>query len=314
MNLWQLIRSDFRAIFERDPAATNRFEVALTYTAFHAVLLYRLAHALVELGIPVLPRLISTIARFLSGVEIHPAAQIGPRFVIDHGTGVVIGETTEIGNNCLLFQGVTLGGTGKEHKKRHPTLGDHVVVGAGAKILGSMRIGSYTKIGSNAVVLSPVPDHCTVVGVPGRIARIKGELPEEGMDHIHMPDPIAERFRALEERVADLCRGAGLADPSTEDESVDTSNDDVEPTATADTDAAAVHRQLAGLAAQVADLQTAVAASQAQAAMAKGMAREIQELRRQVQAADHKPSTATHPKPKASLTRKRRAATRKPGG
>jgi len=312
MTLWQLIRSDFRAIFERDPAATNRFEVALTYTAFHAVLLYRLAHALVELGIPVLPRLISTIARFLSGVEIHPAAQIGPRFVIDHGTGVVIGETTEIGDNCLLFQGVTLGGTGKEHKKRHPTLGDHVVVGAGAKILGSMRIGSYTKIGSNAVVLSPVPDHCTVVGVPGRIARIKGELPEEGMDHVHMPDPIAERFRALEERVADLCRGAGLADPSIEDESVGASNDAVE--AATQVDATAVQRQLSQLAAQVADLQTAVAASQAQAALAKGMAREIQELRRQVLATEHKPNTATHPTPKASLTRKRRAVTRKPGG
>jgi serine O-acetyltransferase len=314
MTIWQLIRSDFRAIFERDPAATNRFEVALTYTAFHAVLLYRLAHALVAFGIPVLPRLISTIARFLSGVEIHPAAQIGPRFVIDHGTGVVIGETTEIGDNCLLFQGVTLGGTGKEHKKRHPTLGDHVVVGAGAKILGSMRIGSYTKIGSNAVVLSPVPDHCTVVGVPGRIARIKGELPEEGMDHIHMPDPIAERFRALEERVADLCRGAGLADPGIEEESVGAADDNVQPTATAAADTTAVQRQLSRLAGQVADLQAAVAAGQAKATMAEGMAREVKELYRQVQAASPKTHTAAHPKPRASLTRKRRAATRKPGG
>jgi len=312
MTLWQLIRSDFRAIFERDPAATNRFEVLLTYTSFHAVFFYRIAHTLVELGIPVLPRLISTIARFLSGVEIHPAAQIGPRFVIDHGTGVVIGETTEIGDNCLLFQGVTLGGTGKEHKKRHPTLGDHVVVGAGAKILGSMRIGSYTKIGSNAVVLSPVPDHCTVVGVPGRIARIKGELPDEGMDHIHMPDPIAERFRALEGRVADLCRGAGLAEAGNADESLGTSNDDLAPAALADE--TALQRQLSHLAEQVAALQAAVAASQAKAAMAEGLAREMKELHRQVQAASPKTHTAAHPKPRASLTRKRRATTRKPGG
>ncbi len=202
--LWQLIRSDFRAIFERDPAATSKIEVALTYTSFHAILLYRIAHRLLELHIPLLPRLISTLGRFLSGVEIHPAATIGPRFVIDHGTGVVIGETTEIGDNCLLFQGVTLGGTGKERGKRHPTLGDHVVVGAGAKILGSMRIGHDTKIGSNAVVLTPVPDHSTVVGVPGRVARIKGELPEEGMDHVHMPDPIAERFRQIERTLAEV--------------------------------------------------------------------------------------------------------------
>ncbi|RMF86441.1 MAG: serine O-acetyltransferase [Nitrospirae bacterium] len=204
--LWELIRSDFAAVFDRDPAATSRLEVALTYTSFHAVLLYRIAHRLYELHIPLVPRLISTLARFLSGVEIHPAAQIGPRFVIDHGTGVVVGETTEIGENCLLFQGVTLGGTGKERGKRHPTLGDHVVVGAGAKILGSMRIGSYTKIGSNAVVLTPVPDHSTVVGVPGRVVRIKGEPPQEGMDHVHMPDPVAERLRRLEEAVAEVAR------------------------------------------------------------------------------------------------------------
>lgn len=202
--LWQLIRSDFGAIFERDPAATSKIEVALTYSAFHAILLYRIAHRLHEFRLPLLPRLIATFARLLSGVEIHPAARIGPRFVIDHGTGVVIGETTEIGDHCLLFQGVTLGGTGKERGKRHPTLGDHVVVGAGAKILGSMRIGHHSKIGSNAVVLTPVPDHSTVVGVPGRIARIKGELPDEGMDHVHMPDPIAERFRHLETNLAEV--------------------------------------------------------------------------------------------------------------
>jgi serine O-acetyltransferase len=281
MNLWQLIRSDFRAIFERDPAATNRLEVAITYSSFHAVVLYRLAHRLVEWRVPVVPRLISTVARLLSGVEIHPAANIGPRFVIDHGTGVVIGETTEIGDNCLLFQGVTLGGTGKEHKKRHPTLGDHVVVGAGAKILGSMRIGSYTKIGSNAVVLTPVPDHCTVVGVPGRIARIKGELPEEGMDHVHMPDPIAERFNGLEARIDALKRGAEHANRDVENGPHVSQADDEQPSA----DSATV----AALAARMDD-----------------MASELKELRRQIQAANRKINTPVAKK--ASLTRKRRAA------
>jgi serine O-acetyltransferase len=279
MTLWQLIRSDFRAIFERDPAATNRLEVAITYSSFHAVVLYRVAHRLLEWRVPIAPRLISTLARFLSGVEIHPAATIGPRFVIDHGTGVVIGETTEVGENCLLFQGVTLGGTGKEHKKRHPTLGDHVVVGAGAKILGSMRIGNYTKIGSNAVVLTPVPDHCTVVGVPGRVVRIKGELPEEGMDHVHMPDPIAERFKALEKRLAALRAGTeGAALP-----------------VAGDPDGARARR----------DQQDASAVAVLTARVG-GMAAEIKELRRQLQAANRKINAPAAKK--ASLTRKRRVA------
>ncbi|HEX9592490.1 MAG TPA: serine O-acetyltransferase [bacterium] len=283
MTLWQLIRSDYRAIFERDPAATNRLEVAITYTSFHAVVLYRLAHRLAEWRLPIVPRLISTIARFLSGVEIHPAAKIGPRFVIDHGTGVVIGETTEIGDNCLLFQGVTLGGTGKEHKKRHPTLGDHVVVGAGAKILGSMRIGSHTKIGSNAVVLTPVPDHCTVVGVPGRIVRVKGELPEEGMDHVHMPDPIAERFKALEARVDALKRETERAALHDESEPhVDLSDRD-KPAAATDPGTMTVLT-----------------------ARMDGMASELKELRRQLQAANRKMNAPVAKK--TSLTRKRRAA------
>jgi serine O-acetyltransferase len=281
MTLWQLIRSDFRAIFERDPAATSRLEVAITYSSFHAVVLYRLAHRLLEWRVPIVPRLISTLARFVSGVEIHPAAKIGPRFVIDHGTGVVIGETTEIGDNCLLFQGVTLGGTGKEHKKRHPTLGDHVVVGAGAKILGSMRIGNYTKIGSNAVVLTPVPDHCTVVGVPGRIVRIKGELPDEGMDHVHMPDPIAERFKALEARVDALKRGAEHATRHVDGKPDVGPTDDDQPAA---------------------DIGTVAAL----AARMDGMANELKELRRQIQAANRKMNTPMAKK--ASLTRKRRAA------
>ncbi len=192
------IAQDLQAVFERDPAATSRLEVFLTYSGFHALLAYRVSHWLWNRRIPLFPRIISQLARWLTGVEIHPGATIGTGFFIDHGMGVVIGETTEIGDYVTLFQGVTLGGTGKERGKRHPTLGNHVVVGAGAKVLGGIRIGDNVKVGANAVVLRSVPANSTVVGNPGRIVKYDGErLPEATMDHTNIPDPIAERFESM---------------------------------------------------------------------------------------------------------------------
>jgi serine O-acetyltransferase len=199
------IAQDLQAVFERDPAATSRLEVFLTYSGFHALLAYRIAHWLWKHQIPILPRIISQLARWLTGVEIHPGATIGTGFFIDHGMGVVIGETTEIGDYVTLFQGVTLGGTGKERGKRHPTLGSHVVVGAGAKVLGGIRIGDNVKVGANAVVLRSVPANSTVVGNPGRIVKYDGErLPEATMDHTNIPDPIAERFESMEQELIAL--------------------------------------------------------------------------------------------------------------
>jgi len=177
----------------------------LTYAGFQAIVSHRIAHRLREWKIPVVPRLIATLARWFTGIEIHPAAQIGSGFFIDHGMGVVIGETTEIGNDVTLFQGVTLGGTGKERGKRHPTLGNHVVVGAGAKVLGAITIGDHVKIGANSVVLRSVPPHATVVGVPGKIIKAASEeAPEVQMDHANIPDPIAERLEAQERMILDL--------------------------------------------------------------------------------------------------------------
>jgi serine O-acetyltransferase len=199
------IAQDLQAVFERDPAATSRLEVFLTYSGFHALLTYRIAHWLWKHKIPILPRIISQLARWLTGVEIHPGATIGTGFFIDHGMGVVIGETTEIGDYVTLFQGVTLGGTGKERGKRHPTLGSHVVVGAGAKVLGGIRIGDNVKVGANAVVLRSVPANSTVVGNPGRIVKYDGvRLPEATMDHTNIPDPIAERFESMEQELIAL--------------------------------------------------------------------------------------------------------------
>ncbi|HET6465905.1 MAG TPA: serine O-acetyltransferase [Nitrospiria bacterium] len=199
------LRRDFRVVFERDPAATNRLEVVLTYAGFQAIVSHRIAHRLREWKIPVIPRLIATLARWFTGIEIHPAARIGSGFFIDHGMGVVIGETSEIGDDVTLFQGVTLGGTGKERGKRHPTLGNHVVVGAGAKVLGAITIGDHVKIGANSVVLRSVPPHATVVGVPGKIIKAASEeAPEVQMDHANIPDPIAERLEAQERMILDL--------------------------------------------------------------------------------------------------------------
>jgi len=202
------IKNDFHAALSMDPAATSRLEVALTYAGFHALLFYRFAHWLWKKKVPFIPRALSQAARFLTGIEIHPGATIGSGMFIDHGMGVVIGETSEIGDNVTLFQGVTLGGTGKLRGKRHPTLGSHVVVGAGAKVLGPIEIGDYVKIGANAVVLQDVPDHSTVVGIPGKIVRIKDERVAEDalMDHIHIPDPIADRFIELQLQIDTLKR------------------------------------------------------------------------------------------------------------
>jgi serine O-acetyltransferase len=200
------IRKDFNAALSMDPAATSRVEVALTYAGFHALLFYRFSHWLWKKRIPFVPRALSQFARFLTGIEIHPGATIGSGLFIDHGMGVVIGETTEIGDNVTLFQGVTLGGTGKQRGKRHPTLGSHVVVGAGAKVLGPIKIGDFVKIGANTVLLQDVPDHSTVVGIPGKIVRIKDErVPDEALlDHIHIPDPIADRFIDLQLQIDSL--------------------------------------------------------------------------------------------------------------
>ena len=197
-----IFRREVRAVFERDPAAVSFWEVLLTYSGLHAIISYRIAHCLFKLHIPVLPRLTSQVSRFFTGIEIHPGARIGKGFFIDHGMGVVIGETTIIGDNVTLYQGVTLGGTGKEGGKRHPTIGDNVVVSTGAKVLGNITVGNNVNIGANAVVIRSVPDDCTVVGVPGRIAKKKGvRVPGINLDHTHLPDPLAERLQRLQHEV-----------------------------------------------------------------------------------------------------------------
>lgn len=203
--MFSKIRQDFRAVFDRDPAATSALEVILTYAGFHALLAYRVSHWLKSMRVPFIPRAVSQLARWLTGIEIHPSAKIGTGFFIDHGMGVVIGETAEIGDYVTLFQGVTLGGTGKERGKRHPTLGNHVVVGAGAKILGGITIGDNVKIGANSVVIKNVPPNSTVIGVPARIIKTQGErLPDVTMDQTNLPDPISDRFLALEQELIEL--------------------------------------------------------------------------------------------------------------
>lgn len=199
------IKQDLQAVFDRDPAATSKLEVILTYAGFHALLAYRITHWLKAHDIPILPRVISQLARWVTGVEIHPSAKIGTGFFIDHGMGVVIGETAEIGDYVTLFQGVTLGGTGKERGKRHPTLGNHVVVGAGAKILGGITIGDNVKIGANSVVLKNVAANSTVIGVPARVIKTQGtRLPDATMDQVDLPDPISDRLIALEQELIEL--------------------------------------------------------------------------------------------------------------
>jgi cysteinyl-tRNA synthetase len=210
MGFWGDIKRDYKAVFERDPAARSGLEVVLAYPGFHAIIIHRVNHVLWKAGIPVLPRFISHIARFCTGIEIHPAAEIGPGLVIDHGMGVVIGETAEVGENCLLYQGVTLGGTGKEKGKRHPTLKNNVVVGSGAKILGAITIGNNVIIGANSVILKPVPDNAICVGVPGRITKKKilRMTTEDGMVEVmdYFPDPTVEKLKELESRIEELSK------------------------------------------------------------------------------------------------------------
>ena len=198
---------EIKACFERDPAARNTLEVLLAYPGLHAVICHRLAHALTRIRVPVLPRVIMGAARWATGIEIHPAARIGRGLFIDHGMGVVIGETAVLGDDVTLFQGVTLGGTGKERGKRHSTLGHRVVIGAGAKVLGNITIGDDAMVGANAVVVRDVPEHSTVVGVPGRITRTKDRhFPGINLDHTHLPDPLAERLETLQHEIDALER------------------------------------------------------------------------------------------------------------
>jgi serine O-acetyltransferase len=199
-----------RSILDRDPAA--RWSELWLYPCVYALLLHRIAHVLWKLRILVLPRAISQVSRFLTGIEIHPGANIGRNFFIDHGMGTVIGETCEIGDNVTLFQGVTLGGTGKEKGKRHPTLKDHVVVAAGAKVLGNITLGEHAKVGANAVVITDVPPYSTAVGVPARIVILRGRRVKasDELDHVHLPDPVMRRLERLER---DLARHSGAYAP-----------------------------------------------------------------------------------------------------
>jgi serine O-acetyltransferase len=196
-------KSELEAAMDRDPAATNYAEIIFTYSGLHALVFYKISSALRRISIPILPRAISQFAKWMTGIEIHPGARIGKGLFIDHGMGVVIGETSVIGNNVTLFQGVTLGGTGKEKGKRHPNIGDNVVVGAGAKILGNITVGNNVLVGANAVVLRDVPHDSTVVGVPGRIAKRKGKRLPGGvnLDHSSLPDPLQQALERLQHEI-----------------------------------------------------------------------------------------------------------------
>ncbi len=208
------MKEDIAVVFEQDPAATSKLEVVLTYAGLHAIWSHRIAHALYKKEFFFLARLISQLSRFFTGIEIHPGAKIGRRFFIDHGSGVVIGETCEIGNDCTIYQGVTLGGTGKEKGKRHPTLEDNVLVATGAKVLGSITIGENSKVGAGSVVLKDVPANSTVVGIPGVVVIQDGVKVKKKLDHQDLPDPVSDRCKQLEEKVAEL---QGLVDQLTEE-------------------------------------------------------------------------------------------------
>ncbi len=199
------IKNDIRVIRERDPAATSDLEVALLYSGFHAVLAYRLSHKLYKHNKHFAARMVSQGARFLTGIEIHPGAKIGKGLFIDHGSAVVIGETAEIGDNCTIYQGVTLGGTGKHVGKRHPTLGDNVMVGSGAKVLGPFKVGSNSKIAANAVVLEEIPENSTAVGIPARVVKRAGtKVSPCDLDQVHLPDPVAQELCKLTIRIEQL--------------------------------------------------------------------------------------------------------------
>ena len=196
----QMLLTDIEATFDGDPAAANKEEIIFAYPGLFAIFVYRIAHELYLRHVPMIPRIMSEYAHSRTGIDIHPGAQIGPWFFIDHGTGIVIGATTEIGDDCLLYQNVTLGGTGMTNGKRHPTLGNNVMVGSGAKVLGPFKVGDNARIAANSVVLHEVPPDSTVVGVPGRVVRRNGEK----LDHIHTPDPVRLELDALYARIEKL--------------------------------------------------------------------------------------------------------------
>ncbi|MBQ8682281.1 MAG: serine O-acetyltransferase [Selenomonadales bacterium] len=214
--MFKRLKKDIQVVFDRDPAARSVWEVVLCYSGLHAIWFHRLSHKLYLKGWVLLPRLISNFARFLTGIEIHPGATIGEGLFIDHGTGIVIGETAEIGKNVTLYQGVTLGGTGKEKGKRHPTIGDNVVVASGAKVLGSFTVGNHAKIGAGSVVLKEVPPYATVVGIPGKIVCMYGEKVNRGenyvdLQHDSLPDPegqmlfcMQRHMQLLQEKITKL--------------------------------------------------------------------------------------------------------------
>ena len=199
--MFRVVKEQIDTIFREDPAANSVLEILLCYPGFHAVLLHRLAHRLYRARFRLIARIISQVGRALTGIEIHPGATIGRRFFIDHGMGVVIGETTEIGDDVLLYQGVTLGGTGNQRGKRHPTLGNNVVVGTGAKVLGNITIGNHVRVGAGSVVVKPVPDNSTVVGIPGRVVRGPAHV---DLEHGRLPDPEGQLIEELAQRVYDL--------------------------------------------------------------------------------------------------------------
>jgi serine O-acetyltransferase len=231
--MWTTLKEDIQVVFDRDPAARNIWEILLTYPGFHALFFYRLAHAVWLSGLKGVARFVSNVGRFFTGIEIHPGARIGRRFFIDHGMGVVIGETSEIGNDVTIYQGVTLGGTSLRKEKRHPTVEDWVVIGAGATVLGPVTIGHNSRIGSGSVVVNPVPAHSTVVGIPGRI--VEGEAARReahahiiDLDHARLPDPIvkaigglAEYIQKLEKRIDELSdRQGGLEEKRAQESEV----------------------------------------------------------------------------------------------
>lgn len=201
--MFRAIREQIDTVFHGDPAAKSALEIFLCYPGFHSILLHRLAHQLYSDGFSLLARIVSQFNRTVTGIEIHPGATIGRRCFIDHGMGVVIGETAEIGDDALLYQGVTLGGTGKEKGKRHPTIGNNVVIGTGAKILGNIRIGNHTKIGAGSVVIHSVPDYSTVVGIPGRVVRARVDTGDY-LEHGTLPDPEGQLIDDLTKRIEQL--------------------------------------------------------------------------------------------------------------
>lgn len=202
--LLERLREDVQVVFERDPAARSVLEVILCYPGLHALWLHRIAHWFYRRRLYLIARFISHFSRWLTGIEIHPGARIGRRCFIDHGMGVVIGETAEIGDDVTIYQGVTLGGTGKERGKRHPTLGNGVLVGVGAKVLGAITVGDNSRIGAGAVVVKPVPPNCTVVGIPGKVVIRDGRRVGIDLNHGELPDPVSEAIQKLQDYVEEL--------------------------------------------------------------------------------------------------------------